>query len=206
VDLDPFYEGKCVNFLRDGDLFWLVGIRQTEARMDAPAPRWIVGDSRGIDTLVDEKADLILSCPPYADLEVYSDDPADLSTMEYPAFLEAYDEIIRKTCALLKDDRFVVWVVGDVRDKMGLYRGFPWRTIQSFEAAGLRLYNEGVLVTPVGSLPIRVGRQFEQSRKLGKTHQNVFVFVKGDPKKATQACGPVKIDDSVLAHEGGEVD
>ena len=44
-----------------------------------------------------------------------------------------------------------------------------------------------------GSLPIRAGKQFLASRKLGKTHQNVLVFVKGDPKKATQACGTVEI-------------
>jgi len=29
VLLDPIYEAKCVKFLRDGDLFWIVGIRQT---------------------------------------------------------------------------------------------------------------------------------------------------------------------------------
>jgi len=49
------------------------------------------------------------------------------------------------------------------------------------------------LVTSVGSLPIRVGRQFASGRKLGKTHQNVLVFVKGDGKKATEACGPVEV-------------
>ena len=30
-------------------------------------------------------------------------------------------------------------------------------------------------------------------RKLGKTHQNVLVFVKGDARKAADACGPVEI-------------
>jgi hypothetical protein len=30
----------------------------------------------------------------------------------------------------------------------------------------------------VGSLPIRVAAQFEKSKKLGKTHQNVLVFKK----------------------------
>lgn len=65
------------------------------------------------------------------------------------------------------------------------------------------LYNEAVLVTAVGSLPIRVGRQFETGRKLGKTHQNVLVFIKGDAKKATEACGPVEIGD--IAEQFGEV-
>ena len=44
----------------------------------------------------------------------------------------------------------------------------------------------------MGSLPIRVGRQFTISRKLGRTHQNVLVFCKGDPKRATEACGTVE--------------
>ncbi len=47
-------------------------------------------------------------------------------------------------------------------------------------------------MTACGSLPIRVGRQFVSARKLGRTHQNVLVFVKGDPKRATEACGEVE--------------
>jgi hypothetical protein len=53
------------------------------------------------------------------------------------------------------------------------------------------LYNDAVLVTAVGSLPIRAAKQFNASRKIGKTHQNVLVFVKGDPKRATLACGEI---------------
>ncbi len=45
-----------------------------------------------------------------------------------------------------------------------------------------------ILVTAAGSLPIRAGKQFRAGRKLGKTHQNVLTFVKGDPKRAAQAC------------------
>ena len=61
------------------------------------------------------------------------------------------------------------------------------RANEALEAAGARYYNEAILVTAVGSLPIRVGKQFRSGRKLGKTHQNVLVFCKGDPKRATQA-------------------
>ena len=34
------------------------------------------------------------------------------------------------------------------------------------------------------------------SRKLGKTHQNVLVFIKGDPRAATQAIGPVEFGEN----------
>lgn len=157
-------------------------------------PRWIAGDSREIDQLVPGAYDLVFSCPPYADLEKYSDDPRDLSTMEYAAFVEAYREIIRRACAQLRPDRFAVFVVGDVRDpRSGVYRGFVGDTIEAFEAAGLQLYNEAVLVTAIGSLALRAGRQFTSARKLGKAHQNVVVMVKGDWKRATDACGPVDV-------------
>jgi hypothetical protein len=58
----------------------------------------------------------------------------------------------------------------------------------------MTLYNEAVLVTAVGSLPIRVSKQFGGYRKLGKTHQNVLVFYKGDPK-AIKAWGDVECGD-----------
>lgn len=157
-------------------------------------PEWIAGDSRNMGDLLPAgyAADFVFSCPPYGDLETYSDDPNDLSTMEYPAFVTAYREIITAAVANLAPDRFACFVVGDFRDKKGFYCGFPSATIAAFEAAGARLYNEAVLVTAVGSLPIRAGRAFESARKLGKTHQNVLVFCKGDPRRATEACGPVE--------------
>ena len=159
-----------------------------------PMPAWICGDSRNIDkTCSDVKADLVFSCPPYADLEVYSDDPNDLSTLDYADFKKAYFEIIKKTCNQLKPDSFACFVIGEVRDKKGNYYNFVGDTIQAFLDAGLKYYNEAILVTAVGSLPIRVGKQFESGRKLGKTHQNVLVFLKGDAKKATLKCGSVEV-------------
>lgn len=156
-----------------------------------PMPVWVEGDGCDIGRLAKgAEADFIFSCPPYADLERYSDDPRDLSTMGYAEFRAVYRNIILAACAMLKPDRFACFVVGDARGKDGNYYGFPWHTVQAFHDAGLRLYNEAVLVTAVGSLPIRVGKQFTASRKLGKTHQNVLVFLKGNAIKAAKAIGP----------------
>ena len=164
---------------------------QGAALCDEPRPAWVEGDAIDLATL-GGPCDLVFSCPPYADLEVYSDNPRDLSTMDYPAFLDAYRAIIAAAVGWLRDDRFAAFVVGDLRDKAGFYRGFVSDTVDAFEAAGARLYNEAILITAVGSLPIRVARMFESARKLGKTHQNLVVFVKGDPKRATEAVGPVE--------------
>jgi hypothetical protein len=158
-------------------------------------PRWLPGDAAEIvPTLAAYPPfDLLFTCPPYADLEVYSDDPRDLSGMPYDAFLAAYRAIIAAACDRLADDRFACVVIGDVRDRKGIYRNLPAATIAAFADAGLALYNEAILVTAVGSLSIRVGRQFSSGRKLGKTHQQVYTFIKGDPKRATEACGPVEV-------------
>lgn len=158
-----------------------------------PVPLWHQGDGADVRRLCGpEQADLVFSCPPYGNLERYSDDPADLSTMRYGRFLNTYRLIIKEAVAHLKQDRFAAFVVGDYRDSKGLYRGFVSDTIAAFRDAGAHLYNEAILVTQAGSLPIRAGKQFETTRKLGKTHQQLLVFVKGDPKKATQACGSVR--------------
>lgn len=163
---------------------------------EEPMPVWKVGDSRQIHQHCAEvSADFVFSCPPYADLEVYSDDPQDLSTLDYPAFKAAYFEIIAHTCRLLKPNAFACFVVGDVRDKQGHYYNFVGDTVEAFKAAGLQFYNEAILVTQSGSLAIRARRPFELARKLGKTHQNILVFVKGDAKKAAERCGDVDVSD-----------
>lgn len=148
-----------------------------------PTPAWIQGDSLELPNLAgDVKADLIFTCPPYADLEKYSDDPRDISNMDYDGFLRVYRQIIAHAVAQLRDNRFVVFVVNDVRDKKGLYRGLLSDTIRAIEDAGAAFYNEIVLINAIGSAAVRAGKQFSVGRKVARTHQNVLVFFKGDPK------------------------
>jgi len=163
------------------------------------SPKWIIGNSADIRRLAPGAYDFIFSCPPYYDLEIYSNMDGELSNCStYEEFLIQYKFIVKETVALLKNNRFACFVVGDMRDKRGNYRNFPAHTIEAFIEAGMELYNEAILVTAVGSLPIRVVRPFERSRKLGKTHQNVLVFIKGDSKVAAEICGDIGIDDAAL--------
>lgn len=197
--VDPF-AGGCVRGIVAqalGRKYWGADLRpeQIEANrkladkiLPGNRPTWVLGDAA--DQLRNAPpADLIFTCPPYGDLEQYSDDPRDLSNMDAAGFRKAYAAIIRLSCERLKPDRFACFVVGDYRDKAGLYAAFPARTVHAFERAGLRLYNEAVYIQAVASLSMRVRRPFESSRKLGKSHQNVLVFVKGDPRAAAAACG-----------------
>jgi hypothetical protein len=170
-----------------------------------PHPVWHTGDSRLIDSICgDLKADLVFSCPPYADLEVYSDDSRDLSNMTYQDFRTAYREIIARTCSMLRDNRFACFVVGEVRDKKsGAYINFVSDTISAFLDAGLTFYNEAILVNQFGTAAMRANKTFTASRKLVKTHQNVLIFCKGSPKAATENCGEV---DLIELNEGGVIE
>jgi len=209
--LDPFAGGSVRGIVasRLGRRYVGVELRKEQVAANRaqlhlagdPAPEWRQGDARSIAKLArDVTADLVFSCPPYWNLEEYSDDPADLSNMGRDEFFAAYEAVIAAAVARMREDRFAVWVVGDVRDADGFYINLPGRTAEAFERAGARYYNDAILVTAVGSLPIRAGRQFVASRKLGRTHQNVMVFCKGDPRRATEACGIVEFGE--IAPEG----
>ena len=195
--IDPFAGGSVRGVVASclGRKYWGSELRaeQVEANREQAAqlcrelpPQYVCGDS--METLASAPdADLVFSCPPYGDLETYSDDPRDLSGMEWHTFAAAYKTIIHRACKRLKNDRFACFVVGDFRDPRGFYRDFVSETIRGFRESGCELYNDAVLVTPVGSASMRVTKQFEAGRKFCKTHQNVLVFCKGDWRRATEA-------------------
>ena len=143
-------------------------------------PTWICDDSLNADLYVeDNSVDLLFSCPPYADLEVYSDDERDISNMDYEQFKEVYKKIIDIACRKVKDDRFAVFVVGDVRDKKGYYRNFVDYTKECFNNNGFMTYNEIILLEQLGTIPMRARLVFKK-RKVAKAHQNILIFYKGD--------------------------
>ena len=192
--LDPFAGGSTRGIISNylGYKYTGIELRQRQVRAnisqaedifpDNP-PNWICGDSNKVLDSIEDMYDFVFSCPPYYDLEVYSDLEGELSNHStYDGFLVEYKEIISKAVNLLKEDRFACFVVSDIRDKEGMYRNFVSDTIGAFLGAGMKLYNEIILVTPIGSLPIRINKQFQGYRNVGKTHQNILVFYKGNPK------------------------
>lgn len=158
-------------------------------------PTWYCGDSMNIKEIAYGEYDFLFTCPPYGDLEVYSDEAGDISNMSPEDFATAYAEILKRTTDMLKEDRFAVVVVGNYRDKKGFLHDLVGITVRAMEKAGLKYYNDFVFVTPTGSLPIRAGKIFKASRKMGRTHQYVLTFVKGSPKKAVERIDEVEIPD-----------
>tara|TARA_X000001316_G_C918483_1_gene32632 strand:+ start:53 stop:925 length:873 start_codon:yes stop_codon:yes gene_type:complete len=140
-------------------------------------PQWYVGDSNKVLDELNIEYDFVFSCPPYANLEVYSDLEGDISNMNYDNFLSAYESIIEKSCKLLKKDSFACFVVGEVRDKKGNYIGFVSDTIKAFQKCGMKFYNEAILLNPVASASMRANGNMK-TKKLVKIHQNILIFKK----------------------------
>ena len=162
-----------------------------DSRRPLPA-EWLEGDARETKAIMADypAADFILTCPPYWNLEKYSDLPDDVSNMSLPNFLQAMDVVIEASLAVLKPDRFAVMVMGDRRyGARKQWAHLPHMMTASFEAHGALLHNDIVLTTALGSKPQVARYSFERRRTLMPLYEHVLVFCKGDAKTATQALG-----------------
>jgi DNA modification methylase len=191
--LDPFAGGSVRGIVANYLGYNYTGIELRQEQVDSnreqaldilpinKQPQWYCGDSNNVlnDTF-NVKYDLLFTCPPYMDLEVYSDLEDDLSTMDDAKFIDIYEQIIDKACKLLKNNAYAICVVGDVRDKKtGYYKDFITITKMAFYKAGLKLYNEAILLeNGLNTAAMRADKQFTASKKLIKVHQNVLIFIK----------------------------
>lgn len=147
---------------------------------------YTIADSSNVSTWKNLSGfDLMIGCPPYGSLEVYSNNPKDMSNMRKHEFDAAYSESVKHAVTSLKENRFACIVVGDYREK-GELQDFIGTTIKAFQAAGAKYISEAVILTPIGTAAIRSKRVFQTSRKLTKVHQNMLVFVKGDAVAAAK--------------------
>lgn len=189
--LDPFAGGSVRGIVANYLSYKYTGIELRQEQVDSNReqaldilplenqPQWYCGDSdKLLDGQWEHKFDFIFSCPPYADLEVYSNLPEDLSNMNYKDFVVKYRSIIRKALKLLKTGCYACFVVSEVRDKDGFYYDFVGDTKKAFIEQGAKLYNDCVLLNVVGSASMRASKVFEAGKKLTKIHQNVLVFKK----------------------------
>jgi len=187
--LDPFAGGSVRGIVANYLGYKYTGIDIRQEQIDSNRiqgleilnvgnqPNWYVGDSDVVLDGIQQQYDFVFSCPPYADLEVYSDLEGDISNMGYADFMSAYESIIAKSCALLKPNAYACFVVGEVRDKHGNYIGFVPDTIRAFQKCGMKYYNEAILLNAVASASMRANGNMK-SQKLVKIHQNVLIFKK----------------------------
>lgn len=197
---DPF-AGGIFGFVAGylGHEFTGIELREEQARLNQKRcnekglPSTYINDDAVniLNHMEPDTRDLVFSCPPYYDLEVYSDLPNDASNQNtYEEFLEILTHAYTGALKVLKNNRFACIVVGDIRDQNGYYRRFPDDIKNIFTSNGAALYNEAIIINSVGTGAIRA-RQTFKNRKLVKLHQNLLIFYKGQPQEI-QAILPEK--------------
>lgn len=173
-----------------GHPFTGIELRQEQADLNNariagfPASKYICDDGQNVAThILPDSQDLLFSCPPYFDLELYSDLPNDASNQKtYKDFIKILHNAFTAAIQCLRNNRFAVITVGDIRDGDGFYYRFVDDIKDIFKASGMKLYNELILVESIGASRLRVPGAM-RNRKIIKCHQNVLVFYKGDPRK-----------------------
>ena len=121
--LDPFAGGSVRGIVANYLGYKYTGIELRQEQVDSNReqalnilpinnqPQWYIGDSEQIVNDLMPNYDLIFSCPPYMNLEVYSDLPEDLSNMNDTNFIKKYDAIILNSCKKLVTGgyEFLLW-------------------------------------------------------------------------------------------------
>mgnify|MGYP001258343620 FL=1 len=196
--LDPFAGGSVRGIVAEelGRSYTGIDISEEQIKankLQSDKPNWIVGDSRKVVPTLTDEYDFIFTCPPYHDLEVYSDNPKDISNMPYNRFLSSLNSIIHHSVSKLKDNRFVGIVVSEIREasttrnyKIGKYKGFVPSVIEMCEEMGLSFYNDMILYNSQGQASRVSKTYFNRNRKIASVHQNILIFVKGNPDIATE--------------------
>lgn len=185
--IDPFAGDTVFGYVSSflGHNFTGIEIRPEQAQLNnertSDKAIYHCDDGQNVLKYVKENSqDLIFSCPPYYDLEEYSKLENDASNQEtYEDFIKILDNAFTDSIKCLKDNRFAVIIVGDLRDKDGYYYNFHEDIKFIFNKNGMPLYNELILVEPVGLNAMRANSTMK-SRKVPKVHQNVLVFYKPD--------------------------
>jgi DNA modification methylase len=142
--------------------------------------KFILGDARLMDQSGGHPEggyDCAFTCPPYWNLEQYSDDPADLSNFgTYDEFNIAMAECAAAHYPLMKPGAFVCIVVGPFRNKKtGELIDFPAHTTANFRDAGFLYWQQIVLIKNFASAAVRSTNAW-RGHKLVPTHEFLLVF------------------------------
>ena len=137
----------------------------------------ICADSRTYE--IDESVyDFSYSCPPYYDLEVYSDLAGDMSNATtYDDFLNMLRESLRVTYKGLKVGSLCIWVVGNFRDKEKNLTHFSGDVIRLGKEVGFDLHDELIFWGASGSAVLRSGN-FVANRRSVRVHEQIIIFKK----------------------------
>lgn len=154
--------------------------------------RYYCDDARNLQKYIGVATqDLFISCPPYYNLEVYSDLAGDASNQPtYQDFIEILRDAFCKAVKCLKWNRFAVVIVGDIRNRKGEYYNFPGDVIRIFQNCGCAFLDDIVLFRSDATANLRA-KKYMKSRKVVRVHERVLVFYKGNARTIKKYFNPL---------------
>ncbi len=122
------------------------------------------------------KGDLGFCSPPYHTVEVYSDDPQDLSMAPtYEDFDMAMGTAAMQYFQVLRPGAFMICIAANFRDKKGGLIDFRGHTVMNFQEAGFIFWQDIILSKNFGSAAKRSTNAWK-GMKLVPRHEHVLVF------------------------------
>ncbi len=145
------------------------------ARPDLP---WTVlnQDAAELPGVVDDSIDLVVTGPPFYNLEKYEDVPGQASSFKsYDQFRAWYRRVADRLLSVVKPGRFAALKVSNWR-KGGRLVTFTWDTLRTFTEAGWDIHDELICVEQA---PMAVAFSWDvkvRERYVHKAHQTVLIF------------------------------
>ena len=143
------------------------------------SPTLYLADGTELNQTEDAFADMVVTCPPYFNIEKYESVKGQLSDIrDYSTFMEAMDKAVKNCLRVLKPGGFCVWVVADFRKDCKLVP-FHSDLIQSFIKAGFDNHDLIVMenISPFAAMQLS---KAAAKRYTSKIHEFILVFRKPD--------------------------
>lgn len=182
---DPFGGGGTRGYIatKMGHSYTGIEIRNEEVdRIKEQMNNWnlnfniLLADSRNY--IPNDKFNFSFTCPPYYDLELYSNLDGDLSNcQDYSSFLLDLKKVIKNVYNCLEENSFSVWVVGNFRNKKGEIEHLNGDLVKLAKAVGFKLWDELIWQGASNVALTRCGK-FECNRKSVRMHEYILIFKK----------------------------
>ena len=182
---DPFGGGGTRGYIatKMGHSYTGIEIRPEEVeRIKNQMVDWgvyfnIINDDSAIYKPTD-KYDFCFTCPPYYDLELYSDLEGDLSNQKsYESYLQKLKLIIENVYSSLNDNCFAIFVVGNFRHSSGKLEHLNGDLVKIAKECGFILWDELIWCGASNVALTRCGK-FEVNRKCVRMHEYVIILKK----------------------------
>jgi len=156
----------------------------------------IHGDGVKLEGIESDSADLVFSCPPYFNIEKYESCEGQLSDINnYSLFMDLMLKAAKRQLEVLKENKYVVMVVGDWRVDGELLM-FSKDMVDTYIKAGFIVHD--FVIHKLNSAAIVGCGNFDDKNFVTKSHEYVLVFKKVTDKKSINTMSNVTKEQTTL--------